>query len=541
MITNLFFCFNQPNYSRWAVRVHDNLLKMNTIHPSLAKEFQNGRFGIRTSKELSRMPIDLTLEQTINADAASQRTGISAFTNSLAARQRWSQSHFLRMSIFSNLLETLDLNNKEDVSADLKSHKIKKNAKTLNGILDEVEQVMNPFSGDIDKGNLYNIGTGKAASKQTSKFLLNVNNMGNEARTKFIQEVNENPTRFEDPIKRCKLSTFANEDVKFKKKTKSADKVVEIKMERNLFGRLLCSALERKIDIAEVLKYPLTPVPLSMCHLDGTIATTSKSVLVTNLEKLIISSMPSRIDCKILDGMHFLRHIGELPTTFGKISEYILKKACYGNPARFDLVFDNYISPSIKDVERDHRNADRNSKYQIVGPFQARPSDMSTALKSYSFKESLIDYLVKSWDNQELSHLIGYTKVYVTTKEKCFSFRNEDNNLVTTEENHLKSDQGEADYRIMLHIHDVTENSNVVIKCNDSDILLILLVNMDKFTDKNMWMEVGFVTKNLGMQICKALPAFHAFTGCDYSPAFLGKGKLRPLKILLRDKLESMR
>ena len=63
MITNLFFSFNQPNYSRWAVRVHDNLLKLKMTHPSLAEEFQNRRIGIRRmSKEFSGMPIDLTLE-----------------------------------------------------------------------------------------------------------------------------------------------------------------------------------------------------------------------------------------------------------------------------------------------------------------------------------------------------------------------------------------------------------------------------------------------------------------------------------------------
>ena len=88
----------------------------------------------------------------------------------------------------------------------------------------------------------------------------------------------------------------------------------------------------------------------------------------------------------------------------------------------------------------------------------------------------------------------------------------------------------------MLHIHNVTENSNVVIKCNDSDILLILLGNMDKFTDKNVWMEVGFVTKNtlryininslannLGMQICKALPAFMHLQGVIILLHFLVK------------------
>ena len=64
-------------------------MKINETHPSLAAEFRKGRFGIkRTSKNFSRMPIDLTQEQTIHADAASQRTDINAFTNSISARQR---------------------------------------------------------------------------------------------------------------------------------------------------------------------------------------------------------------------------------------------------------------------------------------------------------------------------------------------------------------------------------------------------------------------------------------------------------------------
>ena len=41
--------------------------------------FKKGMFGIkRSSKSFSRSPIDLALEQTINADAANQRTGIGS-------------------------------------------------------------------------------------------------------------------------------------------------------------------------------------------------------------------------------------------------------------------------------------------------------------------------------------------------------------------------------------------------------------------------------------------------------------------------------
>ena len=35
--------------------------------------------------------------------------------------------------------------------------------------------------------------------------------------------------------------------------------------------------------------------------------------------------------------------------------------------------------------------------------------------------------------------------------------------------------------------------------------------------------------------LCAVLPAFHSFTGCDYTPAFSRKGKKRPLAILEKD------
>lgn len=37
---------------------------------------------------------------------------------------------------------------------------------------------------------------------------------------------------------------------------------------------------------------------------------------------------------------------------------------------------------------------------------------------------------------------------------------------------------------------------------------------------------------NLGEQHCRVLPGLHAFTGCDYKPAFYGKGKIKAWKIL---------
>ena len=54
--------------------------------------------------------------------------------------------------------------------------------------------------------------------------------------------------RFEKPIKRQQMRTFSSEGTKVKKKSTDR-KVIEMKMERNLFGKLLCVTLEKEIDL----------------------------------------------------------------------------------------------------------------------------------------------------------------------------------------------------------------------------------------------------------------------------------------------------
>ena len=80
----------------------------------------------RTDKSFSRTPIDLALEQTINADAASQKTGLQYITNSIAARQRWAESHFLRMKVISQIFDDLGMTSKDDVASDLRDRQINK-------------------------------------------------------------------------------------------------------------------------------------------------------------------------------------------------------------------------------------------------------------------------------------------------------------------------------------------------------------------------------------------------------------------------------
>ena len=131
-ISSLFFTFNHHNYAQWLVVCHNNFLNMQKTHPQVYEDFRKGCFAIkRTSKQFPRVSVDLTLEQAFNADAACQRAGIIALTNSISARQRWAQSYSIRVSAISRVFEEKGRTRKEDMREELKSHRMTGNCQDL--------------------------------------------------------------------------------------------------------------------------------------------------------------------------------------------------------------------------------------------------------------------------------------------------------------------------------------------------------------------------------------------------------------------------
>lgn len=61
------------------------------------------------------------------------------------------------------------------------------------------------------------------------------------------------------------------------KRVSVSGKLVEVRMQRDLFGQLLLVALEETLDIDKVLSYT---APLPMCHVEGGMCKTGKSVLL---------------------------------------------------------------------------------------------------------------------------------------------------------------------------------------------------------------------------------------------------------------------
>ena len=158
----------------------------------------------------------------------------------------------------------------------------------------------------------------------------------------------ENPDVYNDQIENISKEQNPSENP-----DDAQEKTEAVVMVRGLFGSVLFLSLQRKVDMAEVFYYPLTPVPLSLCYTDGTILKSPKAKLLTELESRVKSEAPTKIDAAVVDGMFFLHLLVDPPKTFKQIAIYLLRKMFNSfNCKNIHLVFDKVVSPSIKDLER---------------------------------------------------------------------------------------------------------------------------------------------------------------------------------------------
>ena len=233
---------------------------------------------------------------------------------------------------------------------------------------------------------------------------------------------------------------------------------------------------------------------------------------------------------------------GQNIATYGGLARAILIQITRLINGRVDLLFDTYAEPSIKDSERLRRN-ETDQGYIISGADQRCPKKFADALKSRSFKQGVPNFFASEWAKPEYASMIGNRKIYLGFSTTCYCFWVQDEIVMTEVIPDLQCNHYEADTRICLHLREINKVANcknIGVRALDTDIAVILIHHLARF-HCNIWMDVGTRGKNnrrfinvtsivssLGNKMCAALPAFHAYTGSDYTSAFVRKGKIRP-------------
>ena len=134
------------------------------------------------------------------------------------------------------------------------------------------------------------------------RFPFECRSISNTARTGFIQECIENHNQFE---KRIKKRNKKHNWVREKKDLRSWKEIIEASLIRDFFGSILCLSMQQKRDMAEVLKYLLTLVPLYLSHVDGSVNSTPKSNLLSYINSQFVAVPPSSIDITIIAAAFF--------------------------------------------------------------------------------------------------------------------------------------------------------------------------------------------------------------------------------------------
>ena len=192
---------------------------------------------------------------------------------------------------------------------------------------------------------------------------------GEESYQRFQTDRLEKGEKFFDAIPRLNLKTFDN--IKPRKFKSSINKEMMLKSDNKLFGHMLLVASARKLDMQNVMKYPLGPIPWALGNIDGSLKKANKAALARKLESLVAPAdhLETPAAC-IIDGMSIIHRMKGDDLTFEDLAKQLLASVLRTaeRSERIDMVFDVYQETSIKAIERTLRRSETGLRFTNIIP-----------------------------------------------------------------------------------------------------------------------------------------------------------------------------
>ena len=196
--------------------------------------------------------------------------------------------------------------------------------------------------------------------------------------------------------------------------------------------------------------------------------------------------------------------------------------------SRLDLVWDSYKDGSLKMATREKRG--KGVRRHVVST-AAIPGNWQSFLRVDANKVELFtflsDVLVQSFHDEAKELVVTDGEAVI-----CLPRQEDESSLAPC-------GQEEADTRIMLHVAHAAEHDHrrIQVRTVDTDVVVLaVMVAQALPCVDELWIAFGTgknyryipaheIAASLGPQKARALPVFHAMTGCDTVSAFVGHGK----------------
>lgn len=325
------------------------------------------------------------------------KEGIIGISQKPGSLERWFLTCHARAAMTMAMKEMCGLEDSERVGThkDVGQNRQRRDEEDVQKLMSTLISgtIRDPFSSldeDSEYLSLINIATGVVMPTDMTNSLNRSWEQG-AARLKTIvdERLNTDKVSFWCPIQKLSISTFQTLS---KKKVLAKDKISALVSDRDLFGRLVIAGRSRAINMEEVLSYELTTVPYSLAHMDGSLRKTTKSDLLSELEKKtdVQANLPPVLNgitsAHLIDAMASVQMLkGGSCVNFGDLAvkHYDATATPLGlnGCMRVDVVFDQYNELSIKAGKRDRRGVSAGLEVRITSQTTPIPKQCRNILQ----------------------------------------------------------------------------------------------------------------------------------------------------------------
>lgn len=525
------FSLDHTNYARWLPIHIKDMVQLKHQAPSVHAEFEKGHFVVKkTDHVFSTMAMDQAHEQ-LN-DHIKGDGGIIGITDNSSALIQWITAGPEIARIIDEFENSFGMNRTKSTQHHDQTPSVQsKFAQHVKAMVTTFQELGNPFTED--SRDLVRLDTKEVMGQSAVTSVQRVKEIGQSQYDVYVAErLEDQTTPVSDIISKNNLTLFRK--ISPSRPSKTSHQIRTLKSNCELFGRMYISCQSRNGDMDEFFRHENQGSPPSLSDM-GELRQCKKSDLIGCFDKLISASnsdspQSPAVDAKLLDGSVIVNML--LPKScaiFGDYAEqvfipYILRnlQTC----KRLDVVWDRYINNSLKSSARQKRGS---GNRVIVKNSTPIPKNWNSFLRVDENKSELYQYL-----SQCILKLSPEGKELYSTEDKnVVSSQGCDAGVAMA-----PSDHEEADTRLILHALHCAQcgHKRVMIRSVDTDVVVLAIANFHALGLDELWVAFGVkkhyrvipvhdIATNLGEEMARALPFFHAVSGCDTTSSFSGIGK----------------
>ena len=520
-----YFALDHIHYSRWCTVQCFDLMLLEVVCPDVYKEFLEGNFSFqKTNSQFSRLATDQIHEQ--NNKIIKGAGGAKHLLNKVdeSGLIRWETIGTDIARILSEFEDTIN----QPTHVRVKNHHEDNNT------------FQTTFSGDVQKvydgivTNPFLLDTLTSLSNTSLAFpdnvFHNISILKSTGEKQFLRFFNDRlilgKETIDSKLTKNQFVLPGHVDPSEKKSEKSKSMIIKDSQLTKLRSALDHREMEaKKIFSQELLgvSHSIALTPTSLYH-------AKKSAITDRLATVPYPSFSDTTCSAIiieLSAMTIIKAKCNAETFYDFaliLYQYIMVQA--RNFKRIDIVCDQYFSGSLKEGTRRGRGHGTRKIFDDDTKFPEKMRD--DFLKHSENKECLNRYLADKFiefhsTNSSKQHLsITYGDTIKSTEQELLDSARI--NFCTSEE---------ADARLVRHAINCVETGYdpVVVRTVDTDVLVLMISYYPFMSDinngtrvltlmGNNWSsikvyDINALASEIGYSVCKGLPFFYAFTGCD--------------------------